>query len=89
MIVADTKFIFTIEGVQTKVYHANKGEGLPKHNHEYAHATICYAGSIKVTKENGEWILNKYSQPVLLKAIEWHEIEALEDGTIFTNIFKT
>jgi len=82
------KFVFTMEGVQTNVYHADKNEGLPKHDHVYAHATVCYAGSIAVRKENKEVVLTKDSQPVILKEIEWHEIEALEDGTIFTNIFK-
>jgi len=29
----------------------------------------------------------KYSQPLNLPANEWHEIEALEDETVFVNIF--
>ena len=30
--------------------------------------------------------MNKDTQPVDLPANEWHEIEALEDGTVFVNI---
>jgi hypothetical protein len=31
--------------------------------------------------------MNKDSQPLNLPAGEWHEIEALEDGTVFVNVF--
>jgi hypothetical protein len=31
--------------------------------------------------------MTKESQPITLKANEWHEIEALEDGTVFCNVF--
>ena len=43
---------FTYEGAQLNVYHANKGEGLPKHEHVYSHATMCNAGSCVVRKAN-------------------------------------
>jgi hypothetical protein len=69
------------------VYYANKGEGLPRHEHIYAHATLCTAGSCVVRKENKELIMTKMTQPVNLKAAEWHEIEALEDNTVFINVF--
>jgi quercetin dioxygenase-like cupin family protein len=78
---------FTYDGVVLNVYHANKGEGLPKHEHNFSHATICHAGSLLVRKENKELIMTKDTQPVNLVANEWHEIEALEDGTVFVNVF--
>lgn len=81
------KHSFTYEGAQLNVYHANKGEGLPKHSHTYSHATMCNAGSIVVRKEGKEFIVNKDTQPLNLVAAEWHEIEALEDGTVFVNVF--
>jgi hypothetical protein len=31
--------------------------------------------------------MNKNSQPLNLPAGEWHEIEALEDNTVFVNVF--
>jgi hypothetical protein len=31
--------------------------------------------------------MTKNTQPVNLVADEWHEIEALEDGTVFVNVF--
>ena len=78
---------FVYDGARLNVYHANKEEGLPRHNHEYTHATVCYAGKLKVTKDNAELIMTKETQPVLLKAGEWHEIEALEDQTVWSNMF--
>jgi quercetin dioxygenase-like cupin family protein len=75
------------DGVTVNVYHANKGQSLPRHEHTYAHLTMCHFGSCVVRKEGKEYILNKETQPINLKANEWHEIEALEDGTIFVNVF--
>lgn len=75
------------DGAAIVVYHANKGEGLPRHQHKYAHLTICNAGSCIVRKEGRELTMTKNTQPVNLVAGEWHEIEALEDGTVFVNVF--
>ena len=77
----------TYDGAQLNVYHANKGEGLPKHEHPFAHLTMCHAGSIKVSNERRSLVMTKDTQPVNLVAGEWHEIEALEDGTVFVNVF--
>lgn len=77
----------TYDGAVLNVYHANKGEGLPKHEHTYAHLTICHAGSCIIRKEGIEKVIDKNTQPINLKANEWHEIEALEDGTVFVNVF--
>lgn len=81
------KHEFTYDGAVVRVYHANKGEGLPRHEHMYAHATLCAAGSCIVRKAIRELVMNKDTQPVNLVANEWHEIEALEDGTVFLNVF--
>lgn len=75
------------DGASIYVYHANKGEGLPRHDHNYAHLTMCNAGSCAIRKEGVEVVITKDSQPVNLVAGEWHEIEALEDGTVFVNMF--
>lgn len=87
MILIETRHSFNYDGVTLNIYHANKSEGLPKHKHEYSHATICNSGSIIIRKENKELIMTKDTQPVNLVANEWHEIEALEDGTVFVNVF--
>lgn len=71
-----------------KVFHVNKGEGISMHIHAYSHATICMAGSCKLTQDDKSVITNKDSTPVNLLAGKWHEIEALEDGTVFVNIFE-
>lgn len=81
------RFVVTQDGTTLHVYHATKGEGLPRHEHTYAHLTMCHAGSIVVRKESRELVMAKDTQPVNLVANEWHEIEALEDGTVFVNVF--
>lgn len=78
---------FMYDGAQLNVYHANKGEGLSKHSHSYSHATMCNAGSCLVSLEGRSYTVTKDSQPLNLPAGEWHEIEALEDGTVFVNVF--
>ena len=81
------RFTVTYDGASINVYHANKGEGLPRHEHIYSHLTLCHAGSCIVRKEGRELVMTKDTQPVNLVAAEWHEIEALEDGTVFVNVF--
>lgn len=78
----------TYDETTLNVYHANKGDGLPKHEHLYAHLTMVHAGSLIARKENRELIMTKETQPVNLVANEWHELEALEDGTVFVNVFS-
>lgn len=78
---------FVYDGAVINIYHANKGEGLPKHEHVYSHATFCASGSCVVRKQNKETVFTKNTQPANLKAGEWHEIEALEDNTVFINVF--
>lgn len=87
MIVTGLKFAVSQDGTNLYIYHPNKGEGLPRHEHAYSHLTMCHAGSIIVRKEGRELIMTKDTQPVNLVANEWHEIEALEDGTVFVNVF--
>lgn len=77
----------TYDGATLNVYHANKGQGLPRHEHTYSHLIIVHAGSVLVTKEGKSLIMTKDTQPVNLVANEWHELEALEDGTVFVNVF--
>ena len=75
------------DGAVMNIFHANKGEGLARHEHSYAHLTVCHSGSCVIRKEGIEKVVNKNTQPINLKAAEWHEIEALEDGTVFVNVF--
>ena len=82
------KHDMTYDGAVVRIYHANKGEGIPAHKHSYSHATMCMAGSCKLTQEEKSAVLNKDSIPVNLVGGKYHEIEALEDGTIFVNVFN-
>lgn len=82
------KHNFLYDGAVLLTFHANAGEGLPQHSHAYAHATVCHAGSVRVSNARRSLVMTKDTQPVNLVADEWHEIEALEDGTVFVNIFS-
>ena len=75
------------DGAKLDIYHAEPGQGLPRHSHAYAHLTMCHAGSCAIRKEGKQVIINKNSKPVNLLADGWHEIEALESGTVFVNVF--
>jgi hypothetical protein len=77
----------TYDNTVVLVYHANKGEGLPKHDHVFSHLTMCHSGRCVIRKEGKEYIFTKNTQPANLVENEWHEIEALEDGTVFVNVF--
>jgi quercetin dioxygenase-like cupin family protein len=87
MISIAPKHTFTYDGATINVYHANKGEGLIKHEHGFSHATICHAGKCKVSLDGRSYIMDKNHKPLNLPANQWHEIEALEDETVFVNIF--
>jgi quercetin dioxygenase-like cupin family protein len=84
---AAPRFTVTQDGTTLNIFHANKGEGLLRHEHTFFHLTMCHAGSCIVRKEKRELVMTKDTQPVNLVANEWHEIEALEDGTVFVNVF--
>lgn len=87
MIIIGPAHVFNYGKTSFNVYHANRGEGLARHEHTFSHATVCNAGSCIIRKEGREKIINKYTQPIDLAANEWHEIETLEDGSVFVNIF--
>ena len=84
---AAPRFTVTQDGTTLNIFHANKGEGLLRHEHTFSHLTMCHSGSCIVRKEKRELVMTKDTQPVNLVANEWHEIEALEDGTVFVNVF--
>ena len=69
------------------VFHASTGEGLPRHSHGYSHLTMCMAGSCRVENETRQLVMDTQTTPINLRAGVWHEIEALEDHTIFVNVF--
>lgn len=81
------KHSFVYDGAHLAVYHANKGQGLAKHQHNYSHATMCNSGSCLISLEGRSYTITKDSAPLNLPANEWHEIEALEDNTVFVNVF--
>lgn len=86
--IINSKFSVMQDGTFLNVYHANSGEGLTRHEHIYSHLTMCHSGKCIIRKEGKELLMTKDTQPVNLVANEWHEIEALEDGTVFVNVFS-
>jgi quercetin dioxygenase-like cupin family protein len=77
---------FVYKGVRISDFIANKGQGLPRHEHIYSHGVFCGAGSCVIRKENLELVLTSKDDAVVLSANQWHEIEALEDNTVIINI---
>lgn len=78
---------FVYAGTRVNIYHANKGKGLPRHEHLFSHATFCCSGSVIIRKEKTQLVIDKTTQPINLLSNEWHELEAAEDGTVFVNVF--
>lgn len=85
MKLAAPKHTYTFAGGTHQVYHCNAGEGLPRHQHDAPHTHICHAGRTAVRKENFYREFGPEDNAIVLKAGEWHEIEALVDGTRFEN----
>ena len=83
------KHVFKYADVQVATYHAAIGDGLPLHEHTYSHATVCHAGSCVVRVKGKEIRMEPGTMPLDLPANIPHEIEALEDNTVFTNLFAT
>ena len=83
------QFTVTQNKTTLVIYHADAGQGLPRHSHEYSHLVICTSGRCIIRKENRQLEMTKDTQPVNLVAVEWHEIEALEDNTVFINVFAS
>lgn len=81
------RYVVTYDAAVVQIYHADRGQGIPKHEHVYSHLTMCHAGSCAIRKQGIEKIITKNDQPVNLLADGWHEIEALKDGTVFVNVF--
>lgn len=83
------KYHFTIDGATVNTFHIEiAGDGHPKHQHTWDHVTLVHAGRLKVrTQHNGEFEMTKDTKPIVFPANQWHELEALEDGTVFTNVF--
>jgi quercetin dioxygenase-like cupin family protein len=77
---------FAIDGVTINIYYASRGEGLPEHSHSHDHVTACISGACLVTKLGAQHTVNAGSVPVRLRAPDPHEIEAIEDGTVFINV---
>jgi quercetin dioxygenase-like cupin family protein len=78
-----TRYVYS--GVNSAIYVADIGQGLPRHQHTFSHTTVCIQGRMIVRKESKELELTPLSAPLLLTENEWHEIEALEPNTIFMN----
>ena len=80
-------YSFEYKGLEISFWKVNAGEGLSKHEHTYEHSVACVLGKLLVTKEEKNKIMDDKTKPIILPANEWHEFEAIEDNTIFINIY--
>jgi len=79
-------YVFQYNGITFSYYKGDKGEGLPRHSHPVSHLTFVASGKTCIRKENIYREMIAGDQPLNLKEIEWHEIEILEDNTVFINV---
>jgi hypothetical protein len=79
-------YVFQYNGVTFSYYKGDKGEGLPKHEHTVSHLTFVASGKTCIRKENIYREMIAGDNPLNLKENEWHEIEILEDNTVFINV---
>lgn len=77
----------TYGGATLNIYHGDSGQGLPWHSHTYSHAVVCHAGACVIRKGEKEVMMYKNTTPINLPAGQPHEIEAVEDGTVFVTVF--
>ena len=82
------KYSFKYNQMVFNLYHGNKGAVLPRHEHDFPHLTVTTSGKTCVRKENVYLEMTVEDEPVNLRENEWHEIECLEDNTVFINIFE-
>lgn len=82
----ESKYTINFKDTAIVVYHADCKQGHAKHDHVYPHVTFCTAGRAIVRKEGFETVIDKNSPPILIKELEWHEVEAIEDGTVLINV---
>jgi quercetin dioxygenase-like cupin family protein len=69
-------------------YVCARGEGLPRHQHDVDHLTIVAAGRIVARADARVVERGPTDPPILFRAGRAHEVEALEDGTVFINVFS-
>jgi quercetin dioxygenase-like cupin family protein len=86
MKIVDLNYVFKYNEVSFSYYKGNKNEGLPKHQHEFSHLTFVTSGKICIRKENVYREMFAGDKPLNLIENEWHEIEILEDNTVFINV---
>ncbi len=68
-------------------YVCARGESLPRHQHDVDHLTIIAAGRVIARTDERAIECGPADHPILFRANRAHEIEALEDGTVFINVF--
>jgi quercetin dioxygenase-like cupin family protein len=88
MLTLEPKFQYRVANIDHMIYHGDPGTGLPRHTHMYSHVTVCHQGSCCIRKQGRELVINNSHPPINLVAGEWHEIEVLEPGTVFENVFE-
>jgi len=77
-----------VNGVLVQSFYVNNGEGVNNHEHDYSHVTLCHSGKIRITNSYVQVDMDSNTPAILIKGDEWHQIEALENNTIFISVFS-
>ncbi len=68
-------------------YSLAAGETIDRHQHEVDHLTIVASGRIVATTDDRSVERGPLDPPVLFRANRYHDIQAIEDGTVVLNVF--
>lgn len=68
-------------------YIFEKGEGLPRHQHNVDHLTIVAAGRVVARTDDRVLERGPSDAPILFRAGRSHEVFALENETVILNVF--
>jgi quercetin dioxygenase-like cupin family protein len=80
--------VFSGLGCFFQRYDLARGEVIARHNHEVDHLTIVAAGRAIARTDERSLERGPADAPILFRAGRFHEIEALEDGTVVLNVFS-
>jgi len=79
------KYVFRKGQTNFSYYSGDTGDGIPRHEHTFSHYVMVAHGKICIRKENLYREFIGGDEPINLRENEWHEIEILEDNTVFIN----
>jgi quercetin dioxygenase-like cupin family protein len=80
--------VFSGIGCTFQRYALMRGERIDRHQHDVDHLTIIAAGRAVARTDERSLERGPDDAPIIFRAGRFHEIEALEDGTVVLNVFS-